>query len=201
EKELLHMYVTSHPLKQYRRTLALNKFQTLEAAKQLKDRYRVKVVAIVQQLRKVRTRRGESMAFITFSDETDEMEGVVFPSVFREVSSWLAEEAIVQVEGKISIREGNKQIVLDRVHEIEVEQLAQAANKFIYIKADLEREAKTMPFLKRAAEQYPGETAIILYNVRLRKTYKLSARYKIAPTEASLHFLRQFFGEESVVYK
>ena len=45
------------------------------------------------------------MAFVTLSDETDEMEAVIFPDVFREVNQWLKEEIVISIEGRISVRQ------------------------------------------------------------------------------------------------
>src|SRR5690625_1433885 len=87
EKELLHMYVTSHPLKRYRTQLTLQQFKSLHQAKTLSNNETVKTVVIVQTVRKIHTKRGDSMAFITIADETDEMEAVIFPTVYRDRKS------------------------------------------------------------------------------------------------------------------
>src|SRR5699024_287636 len=67
------------------------------------------------------TKRGESMAFITVSDESGEIEAVVFPALYREVNPILNESQIIYVEGKVSYHDNAKQITVDNISSTELE--------------------------------------------------------------------------------
>ena len=64
----------------------------------------IKSVFILQSFKKFHTKRGDSMAFVRIADETDEMEGVIFPDVYRNVSQLLKEEEIIGIQGKVNER-------------------------------------------------------------------------------------------------
>src|SRR5690606_14287984 len=111
EKELLGIYVSSHPLVQYRSSLRGNGYVSLQHAKEF-EKKNLKSAAIIQEIKTIRTKRGEQMAFLTLSDETDDMDGVVFPELYRNTRRYIEEEKLIFISGKIESRNGKKQWLL-----------------------------------------------------------------------------------------
>ena len=203
EKELLNMYVSSHPLKQYRRSLKANGYITLGTALLYHQNQSVKTVGIVQSFKKIHTKRGDSMAFITLTDETNEVEAVVFPNVYREVNSWLEDERTVTVEGKISIRQNQKQLIINKVKLANLESFEmheQEAILFIRLMATIEGE-EALAFLQKLANNHPGNTGIIIYNQIENKSYQLEQKYFLSADNEVLERLNAFFGVENIVLK
>lgn len=198
EKELLDMYVSSHPLKQHRTRLTIEKFLTLQRAKSLTPRTKIKVVAIVEKFKRIHTKRGDSMAFVTLSDETDEMEAVVFPDVFREVNQWLKEEIVISIEGRISVRNNRKQLVIDSLQDIDLENLS---HRYIFIRLTEANLQNANDNLRSIAQRYPGQMKIIIYNELEKKTYKLGQDFMINGHNESIELLQKYFGKENVVVK
>src|SRR5690625_5619350 len=73
EKELIGLYVSSHPLKEYRSKLKNNDYISIFKAKEMQAETFIKCAAIIEEVRTIRTRKGEQMAFLTLSDETSEI--------------------------------------------------------------------------------------------------------------------------------
>src|SRR5690625_6540642 len=73
----------------------------------------IKCAAIIEEVRTIRTRKGEQMAFLTLSDETSEIDAVVFPRVFLQVMTILEEETIVFIRGKMNMRNNQKQLIVE----------------------------------------------------------------------------------------
>src|SRR5699024_9016708 len=119
EKELLGIYVSSHPLVSYRKKLRNKGYVTIAKAVQMAGTRHVKGDVIVQSVKTIRTKRGESMAFLTVGDETGDMEAVVFPDVFRDSRSLLTEENFVRIEGKIESRHNRMQWLVSRIDPFE----------------------------------------------------------------------------------
>src|SRR5699024_12546205 len=82
EKELLNMYVSSHPIKQYRANLQKQGFDKIEQLHLLHDRSFGKIAGLVQSMKKIRTKSGESLTLVTIADVTDDIEDVIFPNVY-----------------------------------------------------------------------------------------------------------------------
>lgn len=201
EKELLHMYVTDHPIKQYRTELTLQNFVTLTTTKSLANKQPVKTIAILHNVKKIHTKRGDSMAFITMTDETDEMEGVIFPTLYRQVNPSLKEEETYYIEGKVSLRQNKKQIVIDRMNLCQLEDIVEKSASYLYIKVTKEKQEHTLSFLHTVAQNYPGKTEIIIYDEKEGKTYKLDEKYKLHAQSDCMTQLKKYFGDKNVVLK
>lgn len=201
EKDLMHMYVTNHPIKQYRAELTLQNYTSLHHAKRLKNNRVIKTISILQSFKKIHTKRGDSMAFVRIADETDEMEGVIFPDVYRNVSQLLKEEEIICIEGKVNERQNQKQIVIDRLQPCNVEDIVKRNAGFLYIKITEAKQKNVLHYLQKYARQYPGKTAIIIHYEKERKTYKLGEKYSISANDNVVTELKNYFGDENVVLK
>src|SRR5699024_303313 len=86
EKELLQMYISNHPIQAYRQKLSLRGYTTLAKVKKLPKYSKSKLIVILERVKKIHTKRGESMAFITVSDESGKIEAVVCTALCREVN-------------------------------------------------------------------------------------------------------------------
>ena len=69
------------------------------------DRAAMKTVGIITSVPVKGTKNGKRMAFFTLEDRTAEMECIVFPNIFEELSPLLVRDNAVLVRGTISLRE------------------------------------------------------------------------------------------------
>src|SRR5699024_8302728 len=155
----VHLYLSSHPFEKIRPFLAINSFIPVHEMKNLRDNTNVKTVAIVQSFRKIATKRGDSMAFATIADEFDEIDVVVFPDTYREVSPWFKEEVIVQMEGKVNTRQNNRQFIVNKMSLFDVAAWEAARNATLYIKMTEQIDRNNaMHELGKITQQYKGDT-------------------------------------------
>ncbi|MEK7505799.1 MAG: DNA polymerase III subunit alpha, partial [Patescibacteria group bacterium] len=83
EKELLGLYVSGHPLDKYKDKIGPGKTSSIKDIKEEKSEGEPAVViGLLESLRPVQTKGGESMAFLKLSDYTGSMEAVVFPRMY-----------------------------------------------------------------------------------------------------------------------
>lgn len=115
EKELLGIYVTSHPLDQYRDKLANSKTNLTEIKNNARKGSTVTFGAVIENVKTIMTKKGERMAFVKFIDLTTTMEAVVFPKTFTEYKDILVEDQAVVVEVKINDRDGEKSMIVERL--------------------------------------------------------------------------------------
>ncbi|MDY0405346.1 DNA polymerase III subunit alpha [Virgibacillus sp. 179-BFC.A HS] len=197
EKELLGMYVSSHPLKNYRGLLKANGFLTLNNAINHIGDKNAKGVVIVQDIKKIRTKRGESMAFLKIADETDELDAVIFPNLYREHGFWLKEGSAIQIFGKIERRNGQLQWVIYQLETFSADKLQISSSTAITIKVVQHNGKETLSFLKNLMQRYPGKHAIML--LHSDHAYRLN-NYFIQPEKDCLDELKGFFGEENISF-
>src|SRR5690625_1582820 len=65
EKELLGIYISSHPLREYREQLTTHGFQPLMNVNRFIGKRNIRSAVVLQAVRKIRTKRGDPMAFLT----------------------------------------------------------------------------------------------------------------------------------------
>ena len=117
EKELLGLYVSSHPLDSFRkifeiRTTALSKIDDAWVDK------KVTIGGIISSIKKIITKNGKPMLFMKLEDLTAKTEIVVFTSLLERNPTALQENKIVFVAGRVDNRNGEIKIVADDIQEI-----------------------------------------------------------------------------------
>ncbi|MGB9867652.1 MAG: DNA polymerase III subunit alpha [Bacillota bacterium] len=118
EKEVLGLYVSGHPLDQYRDQL--RHLGTISSAEleDLPENKPVRLAGILNELKRITTRNGEPMAFATLEDLTGNVELVIFPSVFPSCAAWLKAQSIVAVTGRLSKKEEQIKIIVDEIRNL-----------------------------------------------------------------------------------
>jgi len=117
EKELLGLYISSHPLENFKKILEK---KTLPL-KELKERifnYKIRVGGIISSIKKILTKNGKPMLFMKLEDLTDKVEVVVFPGVIERNSTCLQENKIVFVSGRVENREDSPKVIAEDIEEI-----------------------------------------------------------------------------------
>lgn len=113
EKEISGVYITGHPLDDYRDMLAKFPFTTaqLEGLEERDDHglemdgQMVEMAGILTEVKGKATKKGAYMGFITLEDLTGQIECLVFPKVYEKYQAMMAVDDIVVLCGKLSIRE------------------------------------------------------------------------------------------------
>ena len=124
ERELLGLFVTSHPMEDIMRALK-GKVIPLEKIMLLASRYsenvRIRVAGVISDIKRVITKQGSSMLFITVEDNTGSLEVIVFPNVVEQNPVLFQENKVVFIEGSLKNRSGDLKVVCERIEEIKEE--------------------------------------------------------------------------------
>ncbi len=204
EKELLGMFVTDHPLALKRRVLRSHGLIDISHIYSKQDQKIPACVAIVQSIRIIRTKRGESMAFLQLADEKEEIEAVIFPDLYRDIKPMIEEQMIVVVKGKKDWRHGKVQVIIQSLDQLTLDKLPSepTIDKQLFIKVNQEDELEAyLPLINDVSQQYPGQIPIIIYQSNHKKTFRLSEDYFIDPQYHAIKQLEAHFGQENVVLK
>ena len=118
EKELLGLYISEHPLKEYQERLARIACPCQAISKKEVGR-RVKIGGIINKIERFNTKTGQSMLFVELEDMTGRIEAIVFPNTLEQTATIWQEEKIVLVGGRVSDRDGNLKIICDNVKVLE----------------------------------------------------------------------------------
>jgi len=118
EKELLGLYLSDHPLKEYSPLLTkvAQPINTLEINDSGKT---IRIGGVVLEIKKITTKNNQLMAFVQFEDLSGVAELVVFPTVFQDSQKYWQSDIMLLVDGKINNKDGSLKILVDRVWPLE----------------------------------------------------------------------------------
>ncbi|MHB0776794.1 DNA polymerase III subunit alpha [Halomonas sp. WWR20] len=100
EKETLGLYLTGHPIDEYEHEL--KRFVGSRISDLKPSREPQRVAGLVVAMRTMKSKRGDTMAFVTLDDRTGRIEASLFGELFDQVRNKLGADQVLIVEGEVS---------------------------------------------------------------------------------------------------
>ena len=116
EKDVLGFYVSDHPAFEWKRQLGKS-FRHIASIDQMPAKMSVNIIGLIVEMKKIRTKKGEPMAFVKVQDETGVISCTIFPKQFAQYHSFLEEKAIISVMGTVEIRQHQHQILVKQMEQ------------------------------------------------------------------------------------
>lgn len=118
EKELLGIYITSHPLEKWREKMD-NPGKNILSLKQRGITGLCQVAGVIDELKEIHTKKGDKMAFAKISDFSGSIEVVIFPRTYKEFVDILKENETYAFKGTLEKKEDGYNILLDKIKILE----------------------------------------------------------------------------------
>ncbi|WP_318614229.1 DNA polymerase III subunit alpha [Sporosarcina sp. YIM B06819] len=115
EKQVLGFYLSDHPATEVKKA-AGGGFNAISTLATSKDREQVKMVGLITDIKRIRTKKGEAMAFVTIQDESGDVSCTFFPKQYSLSEGQLVEMTIIQLEGTVERHRGKPQILVQRIN-------------------------------------------------------------------------------------
>ncbi len=129
EKETLGLYVSSHPLAGLRKYIG-KKARLIESLSGEDVGRKVTVTGIVEAVKILRTKKGESMAIVTVEDPTGKIEVMLFPRTFAQYKDILDKaDSILVMAGTLDMRMGAPQLKLEAMKRASLETMVKNAKE------------------------------------------------------------------------
>ena len=128
EREYLGLYVSEHPLSQLR---PLIKDYVIDCSmlKNCVGGSEVRVAGVVTTIKKIQTKKGDSMLFVKIEDNRGDVEILVFPKVLEQDQHLWREDNIIVCSGKISEKDEETKILCDWAWPLSENNLAEVLQK------------------------------------------------------------------------
>ena len=212
EKETTGIYLSGHPMDDYRQFLKNTHVVAIGALMEDESKFQddqiVSVAGIVQSVKMKTTRNNSMMAYVTVEDDTAGIEMLAFSNVLNQYGGYLKENSPVVVTGRLSIRdEKEPQIVVNRARPISdfagEEQAAPERPEpqpvrtgKLYLKLSGEGDPAYRK-VRAILNMFPGDSSAVLYfaDTKLRR----GTRCAIAPN--MVRELENLLGSVNVVIK
>lgn len=104
ERELIGIYLSSHPLDDYRDYL-IEKTVSLNEITVKQDGLIVELGGVITAIKEITTRNSQNMAFATIEDLMGSQELIIFPKTYENIKNLIKQDSAVLVTGKISTKD------------------------------------------------------------------------------------------------
>ena len=112
EKELLGLYISSHPLDEHQDWLEKH-CRPISNVTPAQDGRTLTVGGIIISVRKITTKKGDPMAFVALEDKTGSTELIVFPKAFALTPNLFETDRLIVATGKVTARDRENRLISD----------------------------------------------------------------------------------------
>ena len=202
EKEMTGVYITGHPLDEYRERLekmpcsvqVLQEYAEDEEWEKF-DRMNVTLGGMIIETRMNTTKANKLMCFITLEDLYGTIECLVFPRIYDRLARMIQNDTVVVIRGTLSLREDEEpKLLVEDIRPLDSAEsapLAPERPKRLYLK--IENRALT-PMAQNLLREHPG--SMVVRAVIQGTVYELPLR--VAPDGELIKALENLLGGGSV---
>ena len=207
EKTVLGVYLSGHPLSDYKdqfdkfsfSTSALTFFEEDEDGNktytEINEGEHVVMGGIITEYKRLSTKSGTTMAFVKVEDLYGQIECIFFPKVFDKVRQDLVEEEIVKISGRLQIKDGVPQIIADNLTKLTVEEdeNRDVEKEFMGVILD---DRSQLDNVLDVLESYVGDIPVII----AMDNRKYNANCSVRKCEGLLSELKTYVKEQNIVF-
>ncbi|NIB42011.1 DNA polymerase III subunit alpha [Pseudomaricurvus alkylphenolicus] len=200
EKETLGLYLTGHPIEEYRhelKHLISSRINDLKPEKSTQN-----VAGLVVGLRVMKTKRGDNMAFVTLDDRSGRIECAVFSDTYNEYREKLVKDGMLVIEGQVSYDDysGGLKMRAEKIRSLADARVELARGLVIQVQS----ESVAQDFPRRLAsmlEPYCEGRCAVKVDVQrqgARGQVMLGKEWRVSPRDELLEQLRDICGRDQV---
>lgn len=117
EKELLGLYVSDHPVGEFKDYFAKVAVPIHNINKEHVGQ-KIQLGGVISSIKKITLKNMKNMAFITIEDTTGRIELLVFPRTLEQTGFFWVEDKVILAEGTVSDKDGSFKLLVDSVKEV-----------------------------------------------------------------------------------
>ena len=114
EKELLGLYLSSHPLEEYKEKLEKQTKPIADITNNSIGRA-IKAGGLISNIKPIVTKTGSAMAFAMLQDFTGKIELVIFPDAWEKIKEKIQEDIVAIISGRVDARNGDYKIICNEI--------------------------------------------------------------------------------------
>lgn len=123
ERELLGLYISSHPMSAYQEVLKTKVTHYSNMFDEVEANTKVAVGGMIKRVRPFQTKTQKNMGFVTLEDIYGEIELVVFPQAWEKYYQLLNVDDVVIAEGKLDKKDDQAKLLVDKINLVTLDNL------------------------------------------------------------------------------
>jgi DNA polymerase III subunit alpha len=200
EKEALGFYITGHPLTKF--DDLLDKFTNANtiSLKEKNDGEIVRIGGIIINIKTIKTKKGDLMAFVTLEDQHRTVEIIIFSLAYAAVHELLVEDNTVIIQGRVKRDENSVKILADTV--VPIEKAEETWTASIHFNLDKNKTGKDLLLrLNDILKRYPGSCHAYIHLLSPEETDTVIAlpdTMKLKADSSLTRAVNEFLGYNAV---
>ena len=200
EKDTLGLYLTGHPIDEYEHELT--HFISSRISKLKPEKNKQTVAGLVVAFRAMKTKRGDTMGFVTLDDRTGRLEVAVFADTYTQYRERLVKDALLVIEGQVSNDDysGGLKMRADSVTDLnDARQASVRAISVLWVSEKLP-EQNLEQFKSTLGRHSKGACALVVKYCKrnLSAHYTLAESWSVTPSDELMEDLRGLYGAGNV---
>jgi len=114
EKELLGLYVSEHPVREFESYIEKVALLCSKLSSQMVGK-KVRVGGVISKIKKIITKSGNPMLFVTLEDTKAKIEVLVFPRLLEQTATLWQENKPMIISGRLDDKDGNLKLLCEEV--------------------------------------------------------------------------------------
>ncbi|MCH8499607.1 MAG: DNA polymerase III subunit alpha [Marinobacter sp.] len=200
EKDTLGLYLTGHPFDEYEKEVRRFARSPIADLKPAKSPQRVAGLVVAQ--RTMKTKRGQTMAFITLDDRSARIEATLFAETYMENRDLLQSDQVVVVEGVVSHDDYSGALKMRVSDVMDVASARKQFSRGIQVALHEDQLANgLLDELDQLLAPYRGDGCPVWIDYQgasARTRIELGEQWRIKPDDNLLLNLRYLVGEQAV---
>ncbi|RHW21660.1 DNA polymerase III subunit alpha [Pseudomonas jilinensis] len=199
EKETLGLYLTGHPIDEYEQEVRRFARQRILDLKPSRDSQTV--AGLVFDLRVMKNKRGDKVAFVTLDDRSARIEASLFSEAYAAAQALLQKDALLVIEGEVALDDFSGGMRLRAKRVMSLEEARTALLDSVRIRLDTQCHGPdSLGKVAALLQQHRGECAV---SVELQRPdaevlLRLGDDWCVEPADDLVQSLRDQLGKDSV---
>ena len=199
EKDTLGLYLTGHPIDEYEseiRHFVRNRIKDLQPVRGDSQN----IAGLVVDIRVMKNKKGDKMAFVTLDDRTGRIEVSVFSDVFAEYQHLLNKDAVLLVEGEVTFDDysGSLKVRSKKLMKV-VDARSHYARRLVLEVSHEQVDDHFEQKLSSILSGQPGRLSVRIDYRRedARASLMLGEQWQVSPSDEMVLEFRQWLGKNA----
>ncbi|MFD7449157.1 DNA polymerase III subunit alpha [Kitasatospora sp. NPDC059827] len=199
EREMLGLYVSSHPLDGAEHILSQNRDTSIaELLGSGRSEGEVRLSGLITGVDRRINKAGNAWAIITLSDRDGSVEVLFFPATYNLMAEQMIEDNVISVRGRLNERDGSLSIFGQEIATLDVSSAELGTKPPVQITVPVSRiTPEVVAELKLALQAHPGDVPIRLLTTNWDKNTLYELGFRVNPDNGLASDVKTLLGNRA----
>ncbi|MFH8384624.1 DNA polymerase III subunit alpha [Kitasatospora sp. NPDC018058] len=199
EREMLGLYVSSHPLDGAEHILSQNRDTSIaELLGSGRSEGEVRLSGLITAVDRRINKAGNAWAIITVADRDGSVEVLFFPATYNLMAEQMIEDNVISVRGRLNERDGSLSVFGQEITTLDVSSAELGTKPPVQITVPAARiTPETVAELKLALQAHPGDVPVRLLTTNWDKNTLYELGFRVNPDNGLASDIKTLLGNRA----